>query len=227
MHRFVLVHSPVVGPATWRWVGEALAARGHPVKVPAVSQGITRQGWEAFASAVAAQADAGDQAILIGHSGAGPLLPQIQAHARSVLSPLVFVDAGVPPEAGEADLAPAEFMQDLRTIAIDGVLPPWSQWFGPAVMSDLIPDDSKRATVTDELPRLPLSFFEVPVLAPTGWANGGCGYVQLSEPYSGEAAKAASRGWPVIQSMGAHLDIVTRPAEVADAILSVTSLLVS
>ena len=32
--RFVLLHSPLVGPATWRWVAEALRASGHHVAVP-------------------------------------------------------------------------------------------------------------------------------------------------------------------------------------------------
>lgn len=225
MRRFVLVHSPVVGPSTWRWVAEALVARGHAVTVPAVSQDITELGWQAFTDAVAAQTDWEGQTVVVGHSGAGMLLPQIRARAGRAPGPFVFVDAGVPPEVGEAELMPAVFLAELRAMGNDGMLPPWSDWFGPAVMNDLIPDASKRATVAGELPRLPVSFFEVPVPAPDGWATGGCGYVQLSEPYTGEAAAAASRGWPVIQSPGAHLDIVTRPAEVADAILSVTSLL--
>lgn len=224
MRRFVLVHSPVVGPSTWQWVGEALVAHGHTVQVPAVSQDVTRQGWQAFADAMAAQADWEGLTVLVGHSGAGPLLPQIQARSRREPGPLVFVDAGLPPEAEDAELMPAGLMAELRAMAIDGILPRWSDWFGPAVMKDLIPDGSKRAIVAGELPRLPVSFFEVPVPALAGWASGGCGYIQLSEPYADEAAAAASRGWPVIQSSGAHLDIVTRPAEVADSILAVTSL---
>jgi hypothetical protein len=225
MRRFVLVHSPVVGPSTWHWVAEALVARGHTVQVPSVSQDVTRQGWQAFADAMAAQADWEGQTVLVGHSGAGPLLPQIRARARCEPGPLVFVDAGLPPAAGEAELMPAELMTELRAMAIDGILPQWSDWFGPAVMNDLIPDRSKRAVVAGELPRLPVSFFEVPVPALAGWASGGCGYIQFSEPYADEAEAAASLGWPVMRSSGAHLDIVTRPAEVADSILAVTSLL--
>jgi hypothetical protein len=32
--RFVLIPSPLVGPATWRWVAEALTSAGHDVAVP-------------------------------------------------------------------------------------------------------------------------------------------------------------------------------------------------
>ncbi len=103
-------------------------------------------------------------------------------------------------------------------MADDGLLPAFSDWFGPGVMKELIPDEERRAIVCGELPRLPVSFFESRVPVPRGWASARCGYVQLSEPYAGEAAVAASRGWPVLQRPGAHLDMVV----VTDAILSVT-----
>jgi pimeloyl-ACP methyl ester carboxylesterase len=32
--KFVLVHGPPVGPATWRWAAEELTAAGHDVVVP-------------------------------------------------------------------------------------------------------------------------------------------------------------------------------------------------
>ena len=219
---FILVHSPVAGPGTWRWVAETLAARGHRVTVPAVSAKEASLGWEAFADSVAAQAGREDHAVLVGHSGAGPLLPQIRARARWEPDALVFVDAAVPPEAGEAELVPSGFLAELRGMARDGLLPAFSDWFGPGVMTDLIPDEGKRAIVCGELPRLPVSFLESRVPAPAGWASASCGYVQLSEPYTAEAAEAASRGWPVLQRPGAHLDMVTRPVLIADAILSVT-----
>lgn len=220
MRAFVLVHSPLVGPATWRWVAETLARRGHRVTVPAASPAT---GWEDFADSVAAQI--GNHSVLVGHSGAGPLLPQIAA--RATADALVFVDAGVPPEVGTADLMPPEMLADLRATASDGVLPPWSDWYGEDVMAELIPDRDRRGIVTAELPRLPLRFFEEPVPVPLGWAATRCGYIQLSEAYAEDAARAAGQGWPVIERQGAHLDIVTRPVEIADAILDVTRVLAS
>jgi ribonuclease BN (tRNA processing enzyme) len=218
---FVLVHSPVAGPSTWRWVAEMLAARGHRVMVPVVPGAITSLGWERFADSVAAQTGQEDHAVLVGHSGAGPLLPQIRARARWEPGALIFVDAALPPDAGDAELVPSGFLADLRAMAREGLLPAFSDWFGPDVMKELIPDDEKRAAVCGELPRLPVSFFESRVPAPQEWASAGCGCVQLSQSYADEAA-AASRGWPVLQRPGAHVDTVTRPAVVTDAILSVT-----
>jgi hypothetical protein len=223
---FILVHSPVVGPSTWRWVAEALAARDHRVSVPTVSQQVASQGWEAFADSVAAQTCQEDHPVLVGHNGAGPLLPQILARAAWEPDALVFVDAALPPEEGEAVLAPPGFLAQLRAMARDGLLPAFCDWFDPHVMADLIPDHGKRTAVRDDLPALPVSFFESRVPMPAGWASVACGYVQLSESYAGEAAQAARRDWPVLQRRGAHLDMVTRPARIADAILSIARQLV-
>jgi hypothetical protein len=217
--RFVLVHSPVTGPSTWRWVAAELAARGHQVSVPAV--GAVRH-WPEFADAVAAQSGDGGDVVLVGHSGAGPLLPQIAA-AMDVGS-LIFVDADIPPDHGEAGLMPSEILADLRKIAVDGILPPWSEWFGPAVMRELVPDTERRAVITAELPRVPLSYFEASVPVPAGWTSAACGYVLLSdEAYGGQAGAAEARGWPVVRLDGGHLDLVTKPAQVAAAIADVVA----
>jgi hypothetical protein len=220
MGAYVLVHSPVTGPRTWRWVADELAARGHRVVVPAVPPAATALGWPAFVGAVGALAAGLDRPVLVGHSGAGPLLPRIAIRIRA--QALVFVDADIPPEAGETTLVPGDFLEFLQGLASGGVLPPWSEWFGPDSMRALIPDDAARALVSAELPAVPLSYFEARVPVPAGWTSTArCGYVLLSKAYAEQAAKAAASGWPVVRLPGAHLDIVTRPVEIADAILTV------
>jgi hypothetical protein len=219
MAALVLVHSPVTGPSTWRWVADELATRGHSVTVPAVPPAATALGWAAFVGAVGALSAGADRPVLVGHSGAGTLLPRIGIRLRA--KALVFVDADIPPEAGATTLVPDEFLEFLRALADGGVLPPWSEWFGPDAMRELIPDDRKRGIVSAELPALPLSYFEDHVPVPAGWTDTRCGYVLLSEAYAEQASKAAASGWPVARLPGAHLDIVTRPAAIADAILSV------
>ena len=221
MARFVLVHSPVTGPSTWRWVAAELAARGHQVVVPAVPPAATSLGWPAFVGSVAALAGTGGQPIVAGHSGAGPLLPVIGA--RLGARRLVFVDADIPPESGSGHLVPEDFLAELRRLAVRGRLPPWSQWFGPEVMRELIPDDASREIVSAELPSISVSYFEDQVQVPSGWTATGCGYVLLSKVYAAQAARAEAAGWPVARFDGAHLDLVTRPRECAQAILSVSA----
>ena len=217
MTEFVLVHSPVTGPSTWRWIAAELAARGHQVKVP--SAGAVSN-WQEFADSVATQVGDRSDAVLAGHSGAGPLLAQIAARVRA--RRLVFVDADIPPQQSEAELMPSAILAELRAIAVDGVLPPWSEWFGPAVMQELVPDAQRREAITAELPRLPVSYFEAGVPAPDGWAAASGGYVLLSEAYAAAADSATARGWPVIRLLGGHLDLVTHPEDVAAAIVSVS-----
>ena len=182
--------------------------------------------WSEFAAAVAAQvANVGDDTVLVGHSGAGLLLPQVAAQVGA--TPLIFVDADVPPDTGEANLMPAEILVELRRLAVDGLLPPWSAWFGPDAMRELVPDAERRAAITAELPRLPLAYFENRVPVPAGWAAAGGGYVLLSdEAYGDQSAAAARRGWPVVRLPGGHLDIVTRPEPIAAAIIEIAAELV-
>jgi hypothetical protein len=219
MADFVLVHSPVTGPSTWQQVAAELTGRGHRVVLPATPPAATSLGWAAFVGSVVALARGLHSPVLVGHSGAGPLLPQIAD--RLDASALVFVDSDVPPESGDAPLVPPDFLEFLRELAQGGRLPPWSEWFGPAAMAELVPDEDMRAVVLADMPALPLSFFEERVPVRVGLTASRCGYVLLSEVYADQAAKAEVSGWPVIRLIGGHLDIVTRPEAVADAIVSV------
>jgi hypothetical protein len=159
--------------------------------------------------------------VLVGHSGAGPLLPVIASRMAVPLVRVIFVDAGVPPATGEASLIPDQMLDSLRMLARDGLLPRWSEWFGPEAMEAMIPDRNRRAAVLAEIPQLPVTYFEGRVRMPGGWSSVDGAYILLSDPYLSDAAEAASRGWPVTELRGGHLDIVTRPAEVAEAVLEV------
>jgi len=52
--------------------------------------------------------------------------------------------------------------------------------------------------------------------ATTSWPAG---YLRLSEAYDGEAARARSLGWPVIEQASHHLGLLTDPGLVADSLL--------
>jgi Alpha/beta hydrolase family len=94
--RLLLVHSPLVGRATWDQVAADLAGEGYEVGVPDLTGTVTagppycpRQ------AQVIARSASGRPAILIGHSGAGPLLGAAGAIIGQVRG-YVFVDAGLP-----------------------------------------------------------------------------------------------------------------------------------
>jgi hypothetical protein len=215
---YVLLHSPLVGPTTWKWVAEELRSEGDDVVVPTVAAATPSAGWRAVAAEFADQVPDIPGMVFVGHSGAGPLLPGIVDRARAVDPSLIFVDAGIPSESVPTTLLPDEMLQELTKIAESGVLPPWSDWFGPEVMKEMIPDQEMRRLVASDLPRLPLSYFSGAVPPVRPWPAADNGYILLSEAYVDEASEAARRGWDVVELFGRHLDIVSRAREVADAI---------
>jgi hypothetical protein len=222
---FVLVHSPVLGPSSWRWVARELGERGRSAVVPALlgAADATWPTWHEVCRAVSAASPHRNAVVLVGHSAAGTLLPAIAESFEGDVAGLVFVDAFLPPSGGAAGLVPAEFIDRLRALATDDVLPPWSTWFGQAAMRDLVPDDARRAEVEADMPRAPLSSLLAPVPIPERWERYPCAYVLLSvQPYATSAAAARARGWPVAEiADGKHLDSVRRPTAVTDALLAV------
>src|SRR5690349_18168948 len=81
--QLVLMHSPLVGPLTWRPVAARLRALGHAALVPALADDETDPTpfWQQHAGSVARgmRALAGDsRPWLVGHSGAGALLPAVR-----------------------------------------------------------------------------------------------------------------------------------------------------
>jgi hypothetical protein len=221
--RFVLVHSPLLGPAAWQWVARELDQRRRMAVVPSLREIVARPqpSWRDACEAVAASSQGAASVMLVGHSGASALLPAIAESIVADVMGIVFIDAFLPPVSGMAPLVPPSYIDELNALATDGVLPPWSRWFGEELMRDLIPDAGRRALVEHDMPRVPLSSLRTALPVPSGWDRRPCGYLLLSaEPYATSAADARARGWPVAEIEGGkHLDPVRRPATVAAALL--------
>lgn len=218
--RFVLVHSPLVGPATWRWVADALMSSGHGVAVPDLRDAVAT-GQPSAVIEAALIPPVTEAPVIVGHSRAGFLLPLIAARLATPARRLLFVDAGVPPCAGEAS-AGADFLDRLRSIATHGVLPRWSTWWGDGAMKALVPDPGRRAEIEREMPDVPLALYESPVTMPGGWCDTLGAFLLLSEAYRQDADTASSLGWPVIERLGTHLDIVNDPEGVARSLVELS-----
>ena len=137
--------------------------------------------------------------VLVGHSAAGRLIPLVAERVEAAAC--VFVDAQLPgfPEPGGTD--DDWFLAHVRSIANDGVLPPWSEWWGKAALEGLVPDPDRRAALESALPCVPLASVEEVPPTPTTW-RGPAAYLQLSAVYESEAADATRRGWPVTSTAG-------------------------
>lgn len=223
---FVLVHSPIVGPATWLPVADALRADGRRVVVPSLLE-VARSApprWQAAVAAIERGLPGvlAKQIILVGHSGAGPLLPVIGSRLDTTVVAYVFVDASIPPPDGTTTAASADFLAVLEALAENGNLPPWSQWWGPDAMEKLVPDPTRRAAIEAELPRMPLRYFTESIPVPAGWDKTPAAYLQFSPAYRDDAVVAEERGWPIHRIEGRHLHQTVAPVEVAETIVALT-----
>lgn len=218
--RLVLVHSPLVGPGTWDLVAADLAGHGWEVRVPDLTGTVTAgPPYRLRQAGVVAGSASGQQAILIGHSGAGPLLAAAAAIIDRVRG-YIFVDADLPaPGQTWMETVPPELAAQLREMAdAQGWLPPWPRWWGEEALAELIPDPAMRQRFAAGCPRLPLAMFEEAQPPAPQWPDAPAAYLQLSEAYQDQAAKARKLGWPVIQRMSHHLAPLTDPTLIAESL---------
>lgn len=220
----VLIHSPLVGPTTWRECAAALRSIDRPTLVPSLA-GVTdaEPPWIPKLAGRVAEALRGgrpkSEVALIVHSGAGTLVPAIHAIVRPFVSAAVFVDAVIPrPGRSWFDTAPPVLSGRLRELSQGGLLPPWNEWFPPESIASHLPDDAMRARFLAEIPRLPLKYFEEIAPEVEGWDSIRCGYIRLSEAYDDIAAEAVARGWPLKHQPSDHLAMVTQPEAIAVAL---------
>jgi hypothetical protein len=221
----ILIHSPVVGPLTWRACSAALESIRRPSSVPSLSGVLDTQPppWipklaERVADEVRA-APAGSSVALVVHSGAGALVPAIHALLGRRVRAAVFVDAVIPrPGRSWFDTAPPARSEWLRGLSRDGVLPPWNEWFPPGSIESHLPDETLRSRFLAELPHVPLAYFAEAPPEATGWEATRCGYLQLSDAYDDAAREADARGWLTHHEHSDHLAMVTHPQEIAMAL---------
>jgi hypothetical protein len=217
---FVLLHSPAVGPATWLPVAEQLISAGYQARVPSFLRAV--EGAPPFWPDIVAAAredlshvpvDA--PVVLVAHSNAGLFLPLIVDRTPHVVTAPIFVDAALPALGGATPAAPAEFLDFLRPMAVDGRLPRWTDWWDEADLVPLFPDARTRRIVTDEQPNLPMSYFEARIPVPDGWDDHRCAYLLFSPAYDALAAEARQRGYSVAHLSGGHLHQLVDPAGTA------------
>jgi hypothetical protein len=219
-HHLTLVHSPLVGPGTWELLATSARRRGHDVVVPDLAPSIA-DGPPFASRQVAAVAGSVGQhrTVLVGHSRAGPLLAAM-GDAVGGVEGHVFVDAALPtPGKSWFETVPSELGAQRQSMARDGTLPPWPQWWGPGDLERLLPDAEVRQRFAAECPPLPLAMFEEALPPSPGWVDRPSAYLRLSDAYQQPADQARALGWPVIELAGHHLWILTQPELVLESLL--------
>ncbi len=222
---FVLIHSPLVGPLTWSLVAEDLRRRGVEAVVPVLRDdaGSGLPSWRQHAASVtqAVESLPRDRAlVLVGHSGAGPLLPTIGESCDRRSRAYLFVDAALPLDGqsrlNDMEADDAEFARQLRQrLASGGRFPDWSEEDLRAV----IPNDRLRRDMVAELRPRPLAFFEERVPGFAAGPDAPCAYLRFSDPYVQAATRARQAGWAYHELDGGHFHMLVDPTTVADALL--------
>ena len=227
----MLLHSPLVGVESWGRLPEALG-RGGVAAVAVAVDGDDRPPFAeryvrgAVEGVLAAPAQPGAP-VLVGHSGAGPLLAAVGAGLRAAGRPCagyLLCDAGLPQEGANRlellaieDPAMAEaFRAELEQ---GGRFPEW----GDAELAPLVPDPAARAALIGSLRPRGLAFFTEPLPPAAGWPDAPCGFLRLSAAYDTWAAAAAARGWPTAGLDAGHFHPLVDPDGVAAALLALAA----
>jgi alpha/beta hydrolase family protein len=223
----VLVHSPLVGPFTWSLVAQHLQAGGFDVLVPTFTDsGETPPVyWQQHAASVQRALVSLPQErplVLVGHSGAGSLLPVLAQAARHPVKAYLFVDADLPhPGQSQLDEMQASvpaFAQELRHhLAAGERFPHWSD----EDLREDLPDGRARQHLLAEVQPRPLSFFEEVMPEVPGWPGAPGGYLLFTQGYRHYLEQAQRAGWPSRTFHAGHFHMLVDPASVAAALVEI------
>jgi pimeloyl-ACP methyl ester carboxylesterase len=235
--QFLLVHGGWQGGWCWDGVKAALEERGHEVYAPTLPgceeddvdrSGITLDDITSPVIAELARRDLRD-VVAVGHSGGGPTIQLLREADPARFARLVFVDAWVLKDGERIyDVLPAELSTGLQATAAaspDRTVPMSPELWCSGLMND-VPEDEAMRWYTRVRPS-PEVLMSEPLRLPAFATSGvPTSYVFLDddvtvprETYEANAARLTNP--KVTTSPGAHEAMLTRPRELAEAILRV------
>jgi hypothetical protein len=222
---YVLIHSPLVGPLTWKLVAEEMRRRGLEVIIPILKDSPDSEEpyWKQHAESVSqalAQVPQDTPLTLVAHSGTGPLLPAIRESLANPVHAYVFVDAGIPGDgATRLELMKSEdsewAKQFQEYLESGGAFPDWS--FDD--LQEVIPDEELRTKMIAEIHPRRLEFFTEPIPVFAGWPDAPCVYILFSEPYKSAVVQARASGWPTYKIEAGHFHMLVDAESVTDMII--------
>lgn len=226
---YVLIHSPLVGPLTWRLVADQMLQKGLNVSVPTLvdSPESNEPFWKQHAESISqslAHIPKDTFVTLVAHSGAGPILPVLRESLANPVQAYVFVDAGIPRDgASHLDLIYAEdadwAKQFQGYLENGGRFPDWSF----EDLQEVIPDESLRKQMIAEIRPRELAYFTEPIPVFEGWPDAPCVYIKFSPTYEHYAAQARKAGWRTYELEAGHFHMLVDPEAVTDLIVKAVS----
>jgi hypothetical protein len=202
-----------------RPLGDALSRLGRDVVVADLRAARAEPphllGWVRAADDVLARFDA--PPVVVGHSGAGPLLPLVRGAGS-----LVFIDAGLP---GVVVDSSGVYEQAIERADASGSVPPWARWWPAALVSALVDgDESLVAELVADGPPLTVSQLQETAPEPEpGWECRPAAYLAFGDQYEVFARQAEGWGWPVRRFEGRHLHHMVAADAVAAAVVELSA----
>jgi hypothetical protein len=214
VHRAVVLPSPLLPSRAYAPLAHALERRGWGVSVAAVP-GVP-SGPDPVLAAFREAVSSRHPDLVVAHSNAGRY-----AVAAAGAAPVVYVDAALPPERGDATLAPEGLLDHLAALADEeGMLPPWTRWWDDDDIAAVVPDPAVLAAIRADECRMPLAYFRSRLGARHDWVTHPQAYLALGDTYADEVELAHRLGWPTAVLVGAlHLHHLVDPDAVAAGLL--------
>lgn len=233
---FVLVHGAWHGGWCWAPVVQRLEAQGHRCYAPTLS-GMAHRAAEltpevdadTHARDVIALVESLDlqRVVLVLHSYAGLLGPALLARLRERLAHIAWVEAVIPPPgAVMLELTLPEAAQRYRAQAAQA----GEGWWIPVpdVVQFNVSDPALVALVAERLTRQPFRSFSEPLTLPQDEVFGFAGSCLVAKdrptmPYVRYTAQARAAGWPVRETPGGHLLMLSNPDVVTEFLMDIAA----
>jgi hypothetical protein len=223
-----LLHSPMITGSCWGCTPGRLRALG----VDTLAVEVTGDERPPFAERyVRAAAETirldchGRDVVLVGHSGAGPLLPALAAalEPEVTVPALIYCDAHLPrPGANRLDLMDSGCDTFRAGLAAGHRYPDWTD----EQLIDLIPSAGHRTLLLAGAKARGEAFFTEPLPCPPVPPTTAQGYLRLCRGYERPAAAAERRGWPVVRLDEGHFHPLVDPEATAAAMAGLAASLV-
>lgn len=226
---WLLVPSPLLGPASWQDVAQVLVGSGHEVVIPHPSMTTPSAAdhvgpWLEEVIKAADGFSNPDPAVVVAHSAAcsrAPMLVDCLIRWGRPVEAMILVDGRFPDGRSLAMEEPkfAELLDGL--MRPNDYLPPWPRWWG-SFLSGLVVDSAARDVVFNEAPSIPRSWFDQACPAPALPSDVACGYIAFGPSYEEATARAKNQGWYTLRLTGDHLHQVVAPDAVASTLVAMT-----
>ncbi|MXO90521.1 alpha/beta hydrolase [Pontixanthobacter aquaemixtae] len=214
----VLLHGPLVGPASVEPTRQELQSRGLTVVVPKPANDQANIAWRDWPASLTDRLPKLDLPVFVGHSMGSLLAARMAADYAEC--GMICLDGDIPCLNGPTPPVAASFRPIIEGLPqSDRLLPPWHKWWPSDPFQGWPVTDAEKARVSADIPQLRFDWFDDSFIMPN-WDHAAKGFIQLNAWFDEESKRAEKLGFPVERIEGTHLHPAVAPVETADAIIA-------